>query len=212
MTEIALQILSGLPATVGVTAAAMLLGIVLGLPLMAWRTSRFRPLRFVMIFLFAFVRSIPPIVWLFIVFFGFSGLISLTPFQAAVATFAATTAVYAAEIFRGSLNSIHRGQFEAAAALNLVRRDVFIYVTAPQLYRVSLPPLTAYMIGLFKDTAIASTIGVQEIAFQTMTVWQTMNSGIVTFLFAGAAYLSVSFAVAAIAVRLETAVKASVAR
>lgn len=212
MTEIALQILSGLPATVGVTAAAMLLGIVLGLPLMAWRTSRFRPLRFVMIFLFAFVRSIPPIVWLFIVFFGISGLISLTPFQAAVATFAATTAVYAAEIFRGSLNSIHRGQFEAAAALNLVRRDVFIYVTAPQLYRVSLPPLTAYMIGLFKDTAIASTIGVQEIAFQTMTVWQTMNSGIVTFLFAGAAYLSVSFAVAAIAVRLETAVKASVAR
>jgi polar amino acid transport system permease protein len=212
MMEIVLQILSGLPATIGLTLASMLLGIVLGLPLMAWRTSRFRPLKYLMVFLFAFVRGIPPIVWLFIVFFGFSGLVSLTPFQAAVATFTITSAVYAAEIFRGSLNSIHRGQFEAAAALNLGRLDAFIYVTAPQLYRVSLPPLTAYTIGLFKDTAIASTIGVQEVAFQTMTVWQTMNTGIITFLFAGAAYLIVSLAVAAISGRLEAALKESVAR
>ncbi len=121
-------------------------------------------------------------VWLFIVFFGIGfGLINMSPFVACLVAFGLIAAINMAEIYRGGLIAIHFGQLEAAKALNLGRWHTFRDVVAPQMCRVALPSLATYAIGLFKDSAIASTIGVQELTYQANYLAQLKFHGLEVF-------------------------------
>lgn len=190
-------IAGGIYWTVILALTSLAIGIVIGGGLCAMRTSGNRLLNWIAVGLILMLRAVPPIVWLFLIFFGIgTGFIQISPFQAAATGLGMITAANMAEIFRGSLAAVHKGQWEAARALSMPARWRMIDVIAPQLFRVSLPSIATYAIGLLKDTAIASTIGVPEIAFQASHVSQTTFKGLEVFALAGCLYIALSIPVA----------------
>jgi polar amino acid transport system permease protein len=213
MLALLLHLLLGLPFTIALTLAAFVIGSLLGLPLMLARRSRVVPVRIATTVLFAVVRSIPPLVWLFIIFFGIGfGLISMSAFVACLVAFGLIAAVNMAEIYRGGMISVHFGQFEAANALNLSRLHTFRDVLAPQMLRVALPSSATYAIGLFKDSAIASTIGVPELTYQANYLSQTTFQGLKVFGMVGLIYMAISLPVAALSRTIDARIRAKVAR
>ncbi len=197
MQQIAEKILLGLPATIGLTVLALLIGIIMGIPLMLARTARQGWLRFLAAAVITFVRSIPPIVWLFVLFFGLgSGYIRIQPFPAAAIGMGMIASAYMAEIYRGALLSIHQGQWEGAAALGLTRGRMWTDILLPQLFRVALPAMATYAIGLLKDSAIASTIGVGEMTFHANQQAMSSYRGLEVFSFVALIYILLSLPIA----------------
>jgi polar amino acid transport system permease protein len=195
--EIFWAIALGIPWTIALTAVAFAVGAALGLPLCAMSFSRFRAVRELARAIVLTVRSIPPIVWLFFIFFGLgSGVLQISPFQAAVTGLGLITAANMAEIYRGALAAIHPGQWEAALALSLSKTYRFIDVIGPQLLRVALPSGATYAIGLLKDSAVASTIGVGEIAFQAYHTSQRTFHALDVYAIAGLLYILISLPMA----------------
>jgi polar amino acid transport system permease protein len=193
-------IAQGIPWTIALTVSAFATGALLGLPLCMMLMSPARPLRWLARLLVLTLRSVPPIVWLFFIFFGIgSGLLEISPFQAAWIGLGLITAANMAEIYRGAFAAIHPGQREAAIALGLPGRYRFMDVVAPQLLRIALPSCGTYAIGLLKDTAISSTIGVNEIAFEAYHLSQRTFHSLDVFAVAGLLYVLISLPMAWIA-------------
>jgi len=196
-SQMLLTIVGGIQWTVILTLTSLAIGIVLGAGLCAMRTSGNKALDAIAACLILILRAVPPIIWLFLIFFGIgTGILEITPFQAAAVGLGLITAANMAEIIRGSLSAVHKGQWEAARALSMPAQYRMIDIIAPQLIRVSLPSVATYAIGLLKDTAIASTIGVPEIAFQATHVSQLTFRGLETFAVAGGLYIALSIPVA----------------
>lgn len=197
MAEIALNILRGLPWTIALTLLALLMGMVLGVPLMMGRISRMGWLRFLSASIITFVRSIPPIVWLFVIFFGIgSGYLRIDPFPAAIIGLGLISSAYMAEIYRGAILSIHTGQWEGAAALGVSKARMWAEIILPQLFRVALPAMATFAIGLLKDSAIASTIGVKEMTFVANQQAMSTYRGFEVFTVVALFYIALSLPVA----------------
>ncbi|MCP8897466.1 amino acid ABC transporter permease [Shinella daejeonensis] len=198
--DFAILILSGLPWTIVVTIGAFAMGLILGAPLCAMHISRNPILHFLALAIIIFLRSIPPIVWVFLLFFGLgSGFISIGAIPATIIALGVVTAANMAEIYRGSLSSIHAGQWEAISALGLPPVSSFKDIILPQLFRVTLPSAASYLIGLFKDSAIASTVGVMDIAFLANFVARKSFDGLTPFAFAAVLYILISIPIALVA-------------
>ncbi|MBV2143423.1 amino acid ABC transporter permease [Falsochrobactrum sp. TDYN1] len=213
MAEIILAILRGLPSTIALTALALVMGTILGMPLMLARRSPFFLLRVISGGLITFVRSIPPIVWLFVIFFGIGNdYVRISPFVAAVIGLGLIASAYMAEIYRGALLSIHPGQVEGAAALGIARFRIWIDVIVPQLLRVALPGMATYAIGLLKDSAIASTIGVGELTFYANQQSMATYRGMEVFTFVAAIYILLSLPIAWASRRIDKKMRAKVSR
>ncbi|GHD20819.1 amino acid ABC transporter permease [Tianweitania populi] len=190
-------ILRGLPWTVALTLGAFLIGSIVAVPLLAARESQFLPLRLFAMSLIQVVRGIPPLLWLFIIFFGLGmSYFPISPFVAALTGLGLIAAANMAEIYRGALKSIHHGQWEAANALDLGRLSTVAFIIAPQALRVALPSAASYLIGLMKETAVASTIGVAELAFQGNRLSQLTFQGLEVFAVVGLLYVVLSLPVA----------------
>jgi polar amino acid transport system permease protein len=211
--EIFRDIAAGIPWTLAVTAAAFILGATLGLPLCGMRFSRLGVVRSFGAAITLTLRAIPPIVWLFFIFFGVgSGYMRINPFEAATIGLGLITAANMAEIYRGAVAAIHHGQWEAALALNLSSRHRFLDVIGPQLLRVALPSAATYAIGLLKDSAISSTIGVNEIAFQAYHTSQRTFHSLDVYAIAGLLYILISLPMAWATRRVDVRLRARVAR
>ena len=206
-------VLLGLPFTIVLTLLAFAIGATLGLPLCAARVSKNGVVRFVATAAILTFRAIPPIVWLFIIFFGIGGgYLRLDPFSSAAIGLGLITAANMAEIYRGSLAAIHPGQWEASTVLNLSTAQKFVDVIGPQLMRVALPSASTYMIGLMKDTAVASAIGVHEVAYEAYHLSQETFRGLDVYASAGLLYIVLSLPVAWMARRADFRLRARVAR
>lgn len=206
-------IIRGLPWTVTLTVSALAVGTILGLILMLMRRSKFWPLRLLATVYINLVRGIPPLVWLFVIFFGLgTGYITINPFMAALTGFGMIAGANMAEIFRGGMMAVHHGQFEAAEALNLSRYHAFKDVVAPQMLRVSLPSAASYAIGLLKDSAIASAIGVTELAYQGSQLSQMTFRGLEVFAVVALLYILLSLPVAWLSRTADIYLRAKVAR
>jgi polar amino acid transport system permease protein len=211
--DILQAIAAGIPWTLALTAVAFVIGAILGQPLCAMRFSQLTAVRLLATSLILTFRSIPPIVWLFLIFFGLgSGYLQISPFQAAAAGLGLITAANMAEIYRGALSAIHPGQWDAASALNLSTRHRFLDVIGPQLLRVALPSSASYAIGLLKDSAIASTIGVSEIAFQAYHTSQRTFHALDIYAIAGLLYILMSLPMAWLTRWADVKLRARVAR
>ncbi|MDQ0322677.1 polar amino acid transport system permease protein [Pararhizobium capsulatum DSM 1112] len=208
-----LPILRGLGWTVALTAGAFIIGAILGVPLLVARQSRLAPVRFLAMTLIQIIRAIPPILWLFIIFFGVGmTLLPISPFNAALAGLGLIAAANMAEIYRGALSSIHFGQWEASAALDLGRFWTVTDIVAPQAFRVALPSAASYLIGLMKETAVASTIGVTELAFQGNQLSQMTFRGLEVFAMVGLFYVLLSLPIAWLSRVADGYLQAKVAR
>ena len=206
-------ILIGIPYTIVLTLLAFVIGGLLGMPLCAMRLSKLGLVRFIASAIILVFRAIPPIVWLFFIFFGIGlGYLQLDPFSSAAIGLGLITAANMAEIYRGALSAINQGQWEASTVLNLSNRHKMIDVIGPQLLRVALPSAATYAIGLLKDSAVSSAIGVHEIAFQAYHVSQETFRGLDVYAAAGLLYILISLPIAWMARWTDLRLRALVAR
>jgi len=208
-----LGVATGIPWTLAVTAAAFVLGAVLGLPLCAMRQSKFMLLRAIVLVYIVVFRSVPPLLWVFVFFFGLgSGYLPISAFEGVVLGLGLITAANMAEIYRGALSAIRIGQWEASEALALPSYSTYIDIIAPQLLRVSLPSSASYAVGLLKDSAIASTIGVNDISFSANYIAKLTYQGLTVFAIAGLLYIMISLPIAALARAADQKLRARVAQ
>lgn len=190
-------IASGIGMTLLLTVSAALIGIIGGAILVLLSQARSRVLRGIYSSFVHVVRGVPSLVWLFIVFFGLTQLgIVLDPVTSAIVTLGAISIASIAEIYRGGLSAIRTGQWEAGWALGLSRVDSLRDIIFPQVFRSVSPTVATFIIGLLKDSALASTIGVAEITFRAGQQTQLNGDGLTFFAFAGILYLLLSLPLA----------------
>ncbi len=152
----------------GVTLKLFFLTLIIALPLgvlMALaRMSKFKPLNIFMQFYIWVFRGTPLLLQLFFIYFGLGIVgIMLDRFSAALLAFVLNYSAYLAEIYRSGIQSIDRGQYEAADVLGLTRRQTMTKIILPQMFKRVLPPMSNEVINLIKDTALIYAIGMSEL-------------------------------------------------
>jgi len=211
--ELLAVVLSGLPTTLLLTAAAFGIGLVGGVPLALARRSSHRLPRLIARALIELLRGIPPIVWLFFVFFGVGNSVpGNDPINAAIISLGIIACAYMAEIYRGGLSAIERGQWEAGEALGMNHTSVLAKIIGPQVFRVSVPAAATYAIGLLKDSSVAYTIGVTEITYYANEQSRATANAIIPFLVAALVYIAMTIPCAWAARALDSRLRERVAR
>jgi His/Glu/Gln/Arg/opine family amino acid ABC transporter permease subunit len=197
-------LLGGWPETVTVALGALIFALVFGLLVALMRMSRWRALRYPAVAYLEIFRGTPALVQLFVIYFGFPDIgFEPSPFQAAIVGLGLNGAAYLSEVYRAGIESIHRGQMEAALSLGMTPARALQYIVLPQAIRTMLPPITNFAIILLKDTALVFAIGVVEImALARNLVTETLQSAAV-YLIAGGIYLCVTIPMARLAAGLE---------
>ena len=163
-------LISGMGSTIQISLIAAFISIVLGLIVVLPGLSSRWYLRMISRVYVEFVRSIPLLPMLFWVFYGlpliFKSLgldIPVDPFWGAIITLAVSDSAFTAEIYRAGIQSIPKGQTEAAQTIGLRYPQTMRYVVLPQAVRLILPPLANQFIYIVKMSAFASVIGMQEL-------------------------------------------------
>jgi His/Glu/Gln/Arg/opine family amino acid ABC transporter permease subunit len=158
--------------TILLALATMAIALPCGACLAALRLYAWGPLRALAAGYVEFFRNLPLILvvyWAFYVLPILTGL-GLSPFLTGLAALALNVTAYNAETFRAGINSIRRGQVEAAMALGMSRVQALRRVVIPQALRRILPILASTWVSLFKDTSLVSVIAVTELAYVSMQV------------------------------------------
>lgn len=160
-------ILRGLMGTLRLAATCVVAGVILGLFFATAQLSRFAPLRLLGVAYVEFFRNIPVLVQIFWCYFTLPILTGMQPnaFSAAVVAISLYAGAYLAEIFRSGIQSIERGQWEAARAIGFGHLALMRWVVLPQAVRAVVPPLTNQVMEIVKTTTVASTIAYGEILY-----------------------------------------------
>lgn len=159
--------LEGLAMTVFLTLVTFALAVTIAVPLAVARLTRSRILRWPADAFVEFIRATPLILQLIYIFYVLPGVgLRLDPVTAAIVGLTMNYSAYMSEVYRSGIVAVPRGQYEAAISLGLPWRTMFMKVILPQAVRIVLPALGNYLISLFKDTALASVVTVQELMFR----------------------------------------------
>jgi polar amino acid transport system permease protein len=164
------MLLAGLGNTLKIAAVAILFGLALGLLLAVMRLSRRAALRAPAIAFIEFYRNTPAIVHFFWFFYALPVLadISLDPFAAAVLALSTQSGAFYAEVFRGGIVSIEKGQWEGGRALGMGEAQLLRRIVLPQAIARMVPPFIERSFELTKTTALASTLAYGELLYQAM--------------------------------------------
>lgn len=165
-------LLDGAALTVGLTVVTMLLAVPGGIALALMRISGNRLLQRAALCFVEFFRNLPLILviyWAFYVLPMSTGL-QLSPLLTALVALVLNISAYNAETFRAGINSIRKGQMEAALAVGMSRAQALRKVVIPQAARRILPVLASTWVALFKDTSLVSVIAVGELAYSAMQI------------------------------------------
>jgi polar amino acid transport system permease protein len=164
------QMLPGVLVSLEVFFLTILLAVPLALPVAFGRMTRNKPVKWLVSFYVLVMRGTPLILQLIFIYFapkyiamGFGLTLSYDRFAAVIVAFVLNYAAYFAEIYRGGIESISRGQYEAAAMLGFTKTQTYFRIILPQVVKRILPAMGNEVITLVKDTALASTLGVMEL-------------------------------------------------
>ncbi len=183
----------------------------LGLAVYFAKKSRFAPLRWIINIYISIMRGTPLMLQLMVVYYGPNLLLGLTlprnwRFTAVIIAFIINYAAYFAEIYRSGIESIPKGQYEAATVLGYNGVQTFTKIILPQMVKRIIPPVTNEVITLVKDTSLASVIGIMEMFTRAKQIAVAPNSpGMLAFAAAAAFYFIFNYAVAFAMARLEKA-------
>ena len=197
-------LMSGVGVTISVTLTAMVISLGLGMVWALMGRSKIGALRVISRVIINTVRGVPIIVQLFYVYFVLPELgVQLDAFVAGAIGLGLAYSVYQAENFRAGFASVDPALIEAAQALGLSERKIFLRVILPLAVRVSLPPFGNTAIMLLKDSSIASTITVAELtrAGQLLAVSTFKNMSVYTLI--AILYLVMSLPLTLLVSRLE---------
>lgn len=166
-TEVTLNLLGGLKWTCLIFALTLVFALPLGLLIAFGSMSRFKPLSAVTRVFVWIIRGVPLMLQIFVVFYVpgllFDGFSGFERFPSVLIAFIINYACYFSEIYRGGIESIPRGQYEAGQVLGMKKSEVFFKVVLMQVVKRILPPISNEVITLVKDTALARVIAVAEL-------------------------------------------------
>jgi polar amino acid transport system permease protein len=165
-------LLEGLRATVELTVVSLAIALPVGLVAALLRLSHRRALAVFAGGFIAVFRSTPPLVQLFWAFYALPLLIGVrfAPFTAAVLMLSLQSAAFFAEVFRGGIVSIERGQWEAGRAIGMTRTALMRRIILPQAVRRMIPAFMERVIELMKTTSLVSSIAFADLLYQAMVL------------------------------------------
>lgn len=155
------------------------------------------------------MRGTPLMLQLMVVYYGPNLVFGIMPpsnwrFLAVITAFVINYAAYFAEIYRGGINSIERGQYEAAQVLGFSKAQTFIKIILPQMIKNVLPSVTNEVITLVKDTSLASVIGTVEMFTRAKQIAVAPKTpGMLAFVAAAVFYYVFNYVVASVMARIE---------
>lgn len=164
--EVTLKLIGGLEQTFLIFALTLVLALPLGLVISFGSMSKFKPLSFVVKIFVWIIRGVPLMLQILIIYYV-PGFLFGTPiferFTAVIVAFTINYACYFSEIYRGGIESIPKGQYEAGQVLGMTKSEVFFKVVLMQVFKRILAPMSNEVITLVKDTALARVIMIVEI-------------------------------------------------
>ncbi len=180
--------------TLQISVVSIVFGSLLGAVAGLMRVQPVRLVRFLAAGYVELLRNIPLMLVLYLIYFGLGAFFPVSPFWAAVVGLSVFEGAYVAEIVRAGVESVDRGQMEAARSLGMSWLQSMRHVIVPQAVRRSLPPLTGQFVSLVKDSSLASLVSYEEL----MLVGRQINSRIFSpfevFLTIGAIYFAICLA------------------
>ena len=167
--QVSLTLLEGFLQNCYLFGATLLLALPLGLIISMGSMSKFKPLKFITKAFVWVIRGTPLMLQLFVVFYV-PGLVFGTPMKsrmtAALIAFVINYSAYFSEIYRGGIESIPKGQYEAGQVLGMTKSQIFFKVVLMQVIKRIIPPMSNEIITLVKDTSLARVIAVSEILME----------------------------------------------
>jgi polar amino acid transport system permease protein len=203
--EILPDLLKALRITIEVTLLGSLIALVLGLLLAIGRRSRHRFISWPTAAFVEFVRSTPLLVQLYFLFYVLPSVgLTLGPLLAGVIGLGLHYSTYMSEVYRAGIESVPRGQWEAARALNLSHRRTWTSVVLPQAIPRVVPALGNYVNGMFKDTPLLSAIIVVELLNEAHAIGAETFRYLEPITLVGLLFFLVSYPTSLLVRRLET--------
>jgi len=188
------ELLGGFWENIKIFLLTLAFSLPLGLVICFGSMSRLRPLRYVTRLFVWVIRGTPLMLQLIVIFYGpglMFGLPSMGRFTAVIVAFAINYACYFSEIYRGGIESIPKGQYEAGQVLGMTRTQIFFKVVLLQVIKRILAPMSNEVITLVKDTSLARIIGIYEIIWAGESfikkglIWPLFYTGAFYLLFSG---------------------------
>jgi len=199
-----LYLLQGAAWTMGLSLIAFLGGGLLGLVVALLRVSPAKAVRIATAGYVQLVQGTPLLVILFMTFFGLPALgLKMSPLAAASVSLTIYVSAYLGEIWRGSIQSVPRAQWEAAECLALTRAQRMRLVVLPQAIRIATPPTVGFMVQIVKNTSLASVVGFVELARSGQIINNSVFEPFLVYLVIAAIYFSLCFPLSRWSQRLE---------
>lgn len=173
---VTLKLLQGFGVTGLIFIATLACAIPLGLVITLCSMSRFAPLRWLSRTFVWAIRGTPLMLQIIVVFYGpglVFGAVGFPRMAAVLVAFIINYAAYFSEIYRGGIESVSHGQFEAGQVLGLTRRQIFFRIILLQVIKRILPSMSNEIITLVKDTSLARIIAVREIIMEAQSYIQS---------------------------------------
>ena len=196
-TAVTLELLSGFGMTCLLFILTLVFALPLGLIICFGTMAKFKPLRYLVRGFVWIIRGTPLMLQLFVVFYV-PGMVFNTPifasfgsygrFVAALIAFVINYSCYFSEIYRGGIESVSKGQYEAGQVLGMTKSQIFFKIVLKQVIKNIVPPLGNEIITLVKDTSLARVIAVADIIFKAEEIL-SLRALIWPLFYAGAFYL-----------------------
>ena len=197
------SVFQGFLMALAIVLVAFPLAIPFGFVLALMRISKARVLRAVSGFYVNIVRGTPAFLQIYIAFFGLPlAGVQIPSYPLGVIVLAMNSAAYLCEIFRAGIQSIPKGQSEAARSLGMTSFQTMVYIIIPQTFRNVLPTMTSEFILLYKDTSLLAAVGVMEVVMYSKTIVASTGS-ITPYIVAALFYLVVTIPLARVVSKLE---------
>ena len=197
------SLIRGLIVTLQITAMAMLIALAIGLVTALLRLSRSYSGNLLATVYLELIRNTPLLVQMYLFYFVISPIVGINRFWTGVLCLAFFEAVFIAEIIRGGILSVNKGQWEGAASLGMPAAKVYGLIVIPQALPIMLPPLTSAIVNLIKNSAIVSTIAIFDLTNEGRNaIADTFMSFEIWFVVA-AVYLCLTLSLSGLAAWLE---------
>ncbi|WED28645.1 amino acid ABC transporter permease [Vibrio sp. DW001] len=197
------ELVDGLLVTIRISLFSLLATLVLGLTTALLRLSDSIVGRAIARGYIELIRNTPLLVQIYLLYFIFGPVIGLDRFSTAILALALFQGAYTAEIFRAGLNSIPRGQFEAARSLGLSPLDSYRDIILPQVIQRTLPPLTNEVVSLIKNSSIVSVMAIFDLTTEGRNIVSETAMPFEIWFTIAAIYLALTLSLSAFAARLE---------
>ncbi|USS87432.1 ABC transporter substrate-binding protein/permease [Fructilactobacillus hinvesii] len=184
---------NGLKYTLLISVCAVAGGIILGIILALMRLSNFKWLSWPAVSYVEVVRGTPMMVQVLLVYFGLGVLVNIPALPAGMIAVTLNSAAYVSEIIRGGINSVAKGQKEAAQSLGLSKTDALRFIVLPQAFKNIWPALGNEFISVIKESSIVSIIGVTDLVYELNVVRADTYRGVAPIVVVMAIYFIITF-------------------